>query len=81
MTFATKIVDGGQLLRVVEASLIAGVGITLVFSLVIRGAVRADERRQQSRPVSATVHAVLAVLALAACVAAVAYGVSIMLSK
>jgi hypothetical protein len=78
---ATKIVDTAQLLRVVEASLIAGVGISLVFSLVILGVVRAGERRQQSRPLAASAHAVLAVLALAACVAVIAYGVSVMLSK
>lgn len=80
-TIATKIVDVGQLLRVVEASLIAGVGISLVFSLVVRGAVRADERRQQSRHLSASAHALLALVALVACAAVIAFGVSIMLSK
>jgi hypothetical protein len=81
MTIATKIIDASQLLRVVEASLIAGVGISLAFSLVIRGIVRAGERRGQSRPVAATVHALLALVALAACLATIAYGVSVMLSK
>jgi hypothetical protein len=78
---AAKLVDVAQLLHVVEASLIAGVGISLVFSLVILGAARAGERRQQSRHVAAGAHAALAILALAVCVAAIAYGVSIMLSK
>jgi thiol:disulfide interchange protein len=78
---AAKILDTAQLLHVVEASLIAGVGISLVFSLVIRGTARADERRRQSRHVAAGAHAALALIAFAVCVAAIAYGVSIMLSK
>ena len=75
-----SVVDLGQLLEVVEASLIAGIGISIAFSLVIRGAVRASEHRQ-TRPFSAGVHAALALVALLACLAAIVFGVSTMLSK
>jgi hypothetical protein len=74
------VVDVGQLLEVVEASLIAGVGISIAFSLVIRGTVRASEHRQM-RPVSAGLHALMAVVALLVCLAAIVFGVSTMLSK
>lgn len=78
---AAKIVDVGQLAQVVEAALIAGIGVSIAFSLVIRGAVRASEHRQQSRPFAASLHALIAFLALAACLGAIVFGVSVMLSK
>ncbi|HYV14724.1 MAG TPA: hypothetical protein VE972_01735 [Conexibacter sp.] len=76
-----EIVDPSQLLRVIATALVAGIGISLVFSLVILGAVRAGEHRAASRHVAASVHAVLATLALLACLGAIAWGVTIMLSK
>ena len=78
---AAKIVDWGQLLEVVEAGLIAGVGISIAFSLLILGTVRLGEARQQSRHGSAFAHGVLALVALAVCVGAIAFGVSTMLAK
>jgi hypothetical protein len=75
-----SVVDLGQLLEVVEASLIAGIGISIAFSLVIRGAVRASEHRQ-TRPISAGLHGLMAVVALIACLVAIGFGVSTMLSK
>jgi hypothetical protein len=81
VTAAAAIVDGGQILRVVAVALAAGVGVSLVFSLVIWGAVRAGERRQQDRVLVAGAHALLSALALIATLAAVVFGVSVMLSK
>jgi hypothetical protein len=78
---ATKVLDVGQLLQVVEAALIAGVSVSIAFSLVIRGAVRAGERRQRRQPLAATGYTLLATLALLFCFAAIAFGVSVMLSK
>jgi hypothetical protein len=78
---ATQIVDAGQLLRVVAAALVAGIGVSLAFSLVIYGAVRAGERRQQARTISAGGYALLATLALLGCLSAVAFGVIVMLTK
>jgi hypothetical protein len=77
---ATKILDVSQLAQVVEAALIAGVGISLAFSLVIRGAVRAAEHRHE-RPFAAGLHALLATLAMLVCLGAIVFGVSTMLSK
>ncbi|HEV7772430.1 MAG TPA: hypothetical protein VGO48_03945 [Conexibacter sp.] len=77
---ATKVVDFGQLAQVVYVSLIAGVGVSLAFSIVIRGAVRAGEHRH-TRPVAAAAHALMAIAGLLIVLAAVVFGVSTMLSK
>jgi hypothetical protein len=76
-----EIVDPSQLLRVIVTALVAGVGISLVFSLVILGFVRAAEHRQHDRTLAAGAHALLASLALLGCLAAIVFGVSVMLSK
>lgn len=77
---ATKIVDLGQLAQVIEVALVAGIGVSLAFSLVIRGAVRAGEHRR-TRPVVAGAHALLATVALLAVLAAIVFGISTMLAK
>ena len=77
---ATKIVDLGQLVQVVYVSLLAGVGVSLAFSIVIRGAVRAGEHRR-TRPVVAGAHALLAIVGMLVVLAAIVFGVSTMLSK
>lgn len=77
---ATKIVDLGQLVRVVEVALVAGIGVSLAFSLAIRGAVRAGEHRRE-RPLRAGAHALVAAAGLLAVAAAIGFGVSTMLAK
>lgn len=78
---AAKILDVGQIAEVIEASVIAGVGVSIAFSLVIRGAVRAGEHRQQSQMLRAGAYAVLATLSLLAVLGAIAFAVTVMLSK
>jgi Na+-translocating ferredoxin:NAD+ oxidoreductase RnfA subunit len=78
---ATKILDVSQLLRVIGSALAAGIGFSLVFSLVIYGYARAGEHRQHARSTLAGAHAALATVALLSCLAAVAFGVTVMLSK
>lgn len=80
IALATEIVDLGQLAQIVEVALIAGIGISLAFSLVIRGAVRAGEHRRE-RPLLAGAHGLVAVVSLLLVVAAIGFGVSTMLSK
>lgn len=78
---AAKIVDWGQLLEVIEAGLIAGVGISIAFSFIILGAVRAGEAQQQSQPARMAGYGAIALLGLAVCIGAVVFGVSTMLAK
>ncbi len=78
---ATKILDVGQLAQVIEAALIAGVGVSIAFSFVIRGAVRAGEHRQQAQMVRAGAYVLLATISLLAVLGAIAFAVTVMLSK
>jgi len=77
---ATKVVDVGQLAQVIYVALIAGLAVSLAFSLVIRGAVRAGEHRR-TRPLLAAVHALLASAGLLVVAGAIVFGISVMLSK
>jgi len=76
-----QVVDVGKLLETIEAAAIAGLGISLAFSLVIYGFAKAGEHRAGSRPVAATAHVVLGFIALAACGVGLAFGLSTMLAK
>ena len=76
-----QIVDVEKLLETIEAAVIAGLGISIAFSLVIYGFAKASEHRAGSRPATATAHLALGFLALVVCAAGVAFGLSVMLSK
>jgi uncharacterized membrane protein YhaH (DUF805 family) len=74
-------VDVEGLLNLIWVSLLAGVGITVVFSLVVLGGGRAAAARRAHDDISAAIFAALAVLALAAFLVGVVLGVNTMLSK
>ena len=80
MSVAT-VVDWGALLKTVVAAFIAGVGLTLVFSVAILGAARFAELNRDGRPAVATVFGALAIVALAAVAAVVAIGIIVMARK
>ena len=75
------VVDTKALLDSVIASLVAGIGVTLVFALAILGAVRSLDYGRAGRGLAATAAGALAVLALAATAAAVTMGIIVMTSK
>jgi uncharacterized iron-regulated membrane protein len=77
---ATKIVDVGQLAQVIYVALGAGVLLSLAFSLVIRGVVRAGDHAR-ARPFLAGMHALLAAIGLLVVAVGIVYGISVMLSK
>jgi hypothetical protein len=72
------IVDIEDLGKVVAASLVAGVGVTVVFSLAIHGAVRLVDSRRDGRPLEAFVYGTLMTIALIVCVAALGTGIFVM---
>jgi hypothetical protein len=74
-------VDAAGLFEVVWVSLLAGVGITTIFSLVVLYGARSAEARRGGRARAATVYAVVAMLAFALFAGGVVFGVNIMLSK
>jgi hypothetical protein len=73
-----QIVDVDALLSVVAASLAAGAGLTIAFSVTVVCATRAAELRRAGSRVWATVLSALAVAAVLLCVALVALGLRIM---
>ena len=75
------IVDTQALLKTIVASAVAGVGVTLIFSLAILGASRFADMNRDGRPVAAVAFGALAVVALAAATAAVTIGIIVMTRK
>ncbi len=76
-----SIVDWGALGQVVLASLVGGIGVTVLVSLAIAGAARSIDARRDGSSVAATVLGLAAGLAVAACAAAVVGGILLMTSK
>jgi hypothetical protein len=75
------IVEGKELLETVAASLVAGVGVTFVFSIAIWGAARFADLSRDERPLAAAATVLTAALALVATAAAVVIGIVAMTSK
>jgi cation transporter-like permease len=75
------IVETKDLLETVAASLIAGVGVTVIFSVAIWGAARFADLSRDERPLAAAAAAVVAGLALALTFASVAFGIVVMTRK
>ena len=74
-------IDFHALGQVVWVSLVAGVGVTVLFSLVIFGADKAGDARRSGQDGQALAYGVLAVAAMVVFSAAVIFGVIVMLSK
>ncbi len=75
------LIDTGALLKMLYASLIAGVSIAVVFSVAILGATRSSDLRRARRGRAAAAYAVLAVIGLMLSAAIVAYGLILVTSK
>jgi hypothetical protein len=75
------IVEGKQLLETVVAALVAGVGVTFVFSIAIWGVARFADLSRNERPLAAGVAAAAAGLALLGTLAAVVVGIVVMTKK
>jgi prepilin signal peptidase PulO-like enzyme (type II secretory pathway) len=81
MALFADAVDWGTLGEVVVASLVAGVGVTLFYSLAILGATRFADRRRAHKGGEAAGWALLGTLGLLACAAAVVFGIIVMTTK
>jgi hypothetical protein len=78
---AATIVQGKDLFETVVASLVAGVGITAVFSVAIWSGARFADLNRGGRPLAAGAAAVLGALALVVTLAAVVFGIVVMTHK
>jgi hypothetical protein len=81
MTLATAIVDTHALLEMVYVSVIAGVGICIVYATAVIGIARAQEHRRAQRRGTAILYGALATLSIGACGWAVVTGIAIMATK
>jgi hypothetical protein len=75
------IVEWDALLETAASAFVAGVGVTLVFSLAIFGVAQFAAARRDGRPLAVGATALLAVLALAVSLGGVAVGLVVMTSK
>jgi cytochrome c biogenesis protein CcdA len=75
------VVETEELLQTALASVVAGVGITIVFSIAIWGAARFVDLSRDERPVAAAAAATVGLVALGATLATVAVGIVVMTSK
>jgi lysylphosphatidylglycerol synthetase-like protein (DUF2156 family) len=75
------IVETKDLMQTIIASLIAGVGVTFVFSIAIWGAARFADLNRDERPLAAGAAAALAAVAFAVTIAAVVVGIVVMARK
>jgi hypothetical protein len=75
------VVETKELAQTVVASLVGGVGVTVVFSIAIWGSARFAELSRGDRPLAAAGAAAVAVLALAGTAASVVLGIVVMTSK
>lgn len=78
---AAAALTAGTLVKVVISALAAGIGVTVAFSTVIYCADRASELRRDHRGSAAAALTAAGVVALAACVALVVYGLILVTSK
>jgi hypothetical protein len=76
-----EIVETKELLQTVLFAFVAGVGVTVIFSVAIWGAARFTDLSQEERPLAAGAAAAVAGLALLAVAAVIVIGVIVMTSK
>ena len=75
------IVEGKELLETVVASLVAGVGVTFIFSIAIWGMARFADLNRNERPLAAGAALAVAGLALVCTTVAIVVGIVVMTSK
>jgi hypothetical protein len=75
------VVETRELLQTVLASVVAGVGVTVVFSIAIWGVARFADLNRGGRPLAAGAAATLAGAAFAVTLGVVVFGIVAMTSK
>lgn len=75
------IVDWSDLLQTIGASILAGVGITTAFSVVIWGTARFADLNRENRAAPALAALAVSGLALAVVAAGVVFGIVVMTTK
>ena len=79
--FASTIITGSTLLKLVLGALVAGLGVTVAFSLLLFCADRASALRRSDQRAAAVAFQAASVLALLVVLGIVAYGLILTVSK
>ena len=79
--FAAPIISGSTVLKLIVGALVAGLGVTLSFSLLIYCAERAGTMRRAHRRGAGVAFQVAAAVAVLAVAALIAYGMVLTVSK
>ena len=74
-------IEWGKLLQVIWVSLLAGIGVTLIYSLAIYAGARAAESRRAGQGAAATAYGAMTALALLIFAGGLVFGVAIILNK
>ena len=74
-------IDGGALLKMLYSSLLAGIGVSVIFSLTVLGAIRSTDLRRSGRGGTAVAYAALAAAGLVLTTAVVVYGLILVAHK
>jgi hypothetical protein len=75
------VIETKALLDTVIASLVAGIGVTAVFAILIFGVTRSAEMVRDERPAAATAAGTLAVVAFLIVAGAIVLGIVVMTQK
>ncbi|MFL5907710.1 MAG: hypothetical protein ACJ75Z_08960 [Solirubrobacterales bacterium] len=75
------VVETKDLLQTVAASVVAGVGVTAAFAILVFGVTRSADMVRDERPMLATAAGGLAVIALLVVIAAIVLGIVVMTAK
>jgi uncharacterized membrane protein YidH (DUF202 family) len=75
------VIETKEMLETVAASLVAGVGVTAAFAILVFGVTRAADMARDDRPLLASAAVGLAAVALLVVIASVVLGIVVMTSK
>jgi hypothetical protein len=75
------VIETKEMLETVAVSLIAGVGVTGAFAILVFGVTRSADMARDERPALAAAAGALAVIALAVVIASIVLGIVVMTSK
>ena len=78
---ATQIIDWNAAWQAIWTAAVAGVGVTIVFSLAVLGATRTADARREDRPGQAVFYGAVALAAVGGTLAAVVYAITLITAK
>jgi hypothetical protein len=81
MVLLAEVIDVGDLVNVIWTSFVAGIGVCAIFSLAIIGFARASDMRREGNAIAQGAFLVMMLVAFAAVMAVVVYGVIVMTAK